>query len=103
MSMFNDIEWREQGNTDKCMKNSLEVANYARRFFRGHSSFLGPGPEKKWNGTHSEKPGGKWDKTAEHMMIHFPERSSNILCHQSPGRRRTTTQKSGKEVYSLQW
>ena len=39
MSMFNDIVWREQGHEDKCKSNAYEVANYARRFPRGHWSF----------------------------------------------------------------
>ena len=35
--------------------------------------FLGPGSEKKWYGTHTYKPNGKWDRIAEHMMINFRE------------------------------
>ena len=31
MSMFNDIVWRERGNTEKCIMNSVTVANYARQ------------------------------------------------------------------------
>ena len=34
MSMYNDIEWGERGNTEKCIANSVTVANYARRFVR---------------------------------------------------------------------
>ena len=58
MSMFNEIVWREQGNAEKCENHSREVANYARRFPRGHWSFLGPGSEKKWYGTYSDNPDG---------------------------------------------
>ena len=36
-------------------------------------SFLGPGPEKKWYGTHAHKPDGEWDRTAEGMMLNFAE------------------------------
>ena len=36
MSMYNDIAWRETGNPEKCEFNSRTVANYARRFPRGH-------------------------------------------------------------------
>ena len=42
-------------NEEKCKSNACEVANYARRFPRGDWSFLGPGSEKKWYGTFSEK------------------------------------------------
>ena len=47
MSIFNDPVWRERGNTEKCIMNSVTVANYARRFLLGRWSFLGPGSEKK--------------------------------------------------------
>ena len=79
MSMFNDIAWEEKGNTEKCEFNSRTVANYARRFPRGHWSFLGPGSEKKWCGTHSDKPDGKWDETAERMMHNFSEAAHPIF------------------------
>ena len=73
MSMFNDIFRGEKENAEKCKINSHEVPNYARRFPRGHRSFLGPGSEKKWYGTYSDKPDGVWDKTAEDMMLEFAE------------------------------
>ena len=76
MSMCNDIVWGEPGNTEKCENNSVTVANNARRFPRGRWSFLGPGSEKKWYGTHSDKADGDWDKTAEQMMLN----SSDISC-----------------------
>ena len=43
MSMYSDIEWRVTGNKERCEHNSQTVADYARRFPRGHWSFLGPG------------------------------------------------------------
>ena len=73
MSMFNDIVREEKGNEETCKTNAHEVANYARRFPRDHWSFLGPGSEKKWYGTYSDKFNGIWDKTAEKMMIEFSE------------------------------
>ena len=79
MSVYNDIEWREQGNTEKCDNNSVTVANYARRFPRGRWSFLGHGSEKKWRGTYTDKPNGDWDKTAEQMMLDFEESSHPIF------------------------
>ena len=48
MSMYYDIEWREKGNTEICEYNSLTVAEFSRKFARGHWSFLGFGSEKKW-------------------------------------------------------
>ena len=72
MSMYNDIVWRERGNTEECIMNSVAVANYARRFLLGRWSFLGPGSEKKWYGTYSDKPDRDWDKTAR-MMLNFAE------------------------------
>ena len=103
MSMYNDIVWGERGNTEKCEKISVEVTNYTRRFLRGHWSFLGPGSEKKWCGTCSDKPDGDWDRTAERMMINFAESGQSKSCHQRPGKSRIKKQSKGKEVYSLQW
>ena len=71
MSMYNDIAWREKGNTERCEYNSQTVAEYARKFPRGLWSFLGHGSEKKWYGTCTEKPDGSWDKIAEDMMLNF--------------------------------
>ena len=39
MPMYNDIAWQEKGNTERCEYNSQTVANYARKFPRGHWSF----------------------------------------------------------------
>ena len=58
--------------------NSRQVANYARRFHRGHGSCLGAGSEKKWYGTYSDKPDGVWDKNAE-MMIEFSETAHPVF------------------------
>ena len=51
MSMYNDIEWGAKGNKGRCEYNSQTVADYARRFPRGHWSSLGPGSDEKWYGT----------------------------------------------------
>ena len=79
MSMYNDIVWEEKGNTEKCEFNSRTVANYARRFPHSHWSFLGPGSEKKWCGTYSDKRDGVWSQTAEQMMNSFAETSHPIF------------------------
>ena len=43
-------------------------------------SFLGPVSEKKWYGTHTHKPNGKWDRVAEDMMLNFSESGHNVFC-----------------------
>ena len=73
MSMYNDIVSREKGNREIGVANSLIGAAYARKIAQGHSSFLGPGSEKKWCGTHTCKPNGDWDRVADIMMINFSE------------------------------
>ena len=80
MSMYNDIVWREEGNTEKCVTNSITLAKYARRFPRGRWSFLGPGSEKKWYGTHSDKPDGSCSRTAEIMMLQLHTESCHQIC-----------------------
>ena len=47
-SMFDDIMWGENDNTEECAQNVFEVSKYARRFPCGRWSFLGLGPEKTW-------------------------------------------------------
>ena len=73
MSMNNDIDWGTAGNQDIGMSNSSEVAAYVRRFTKGHRSFLGPGTEEKWNGTHIHKPNGSGNHVADLMMINLSE------------------------------
>ena len=83
MSKYNDIAWAEKGNTQMCEYKSKTIADYARRFLRGRWSFLGPGSEKKWCGTYSDKPDGSWDKIAHQMMVNFLSfRSPDISCLQ---------------------
>ena len=79
MSMYNDTVWRDRGNTEKCIMNSVTVANCARRFLLGRWSFSGLGSEKKWCGTCWDKPDGDWDKTAELMMLNFEESGHPIF------------------------
>ena len=84
LSMYNDFEWRAKGNEERCEYNSQTVANYARKFPRGHWSFLGPGSEKKWYGTYTDKPNGSWDKIAENMMTNFSDSGHPIFRASSP-------------------
>ena len=73
MSMYNDIAWGEKGHTERCQYNSQTVADNARKFPRGHWSFLGLGSENKWYGTHTDKPDGSWDTIAENKMMNFSD------------------------------
>ena len=73
MSMYNDIVWRERGNKENCIANSVKITERARKFPQGRWSFLEPGSAKKWYGTHTQKPDGEWDKTAGSMMLNFAE------------------------------
>ena len=71
MSMYNDIAWQETGNKERCEYNSQAVAEYARRFFCGHWSFLEPGSDEKWYGTYTDKPNGSWDRMGQEIMAKF--------------------------------
>ena len=48
-------------------------------FTLGRWSFWGPGSEKKWCGTYSDKPDEDWDITAEQMMLNLAESSHPIF------------------------
>ena len=71
--MFNDLDWRRRGNSEKCISSSEQVKNYAKRFSRGHWSFPGPGDEKRWDGTLSYTPDGKWDSIVTQMVERIKE------------------------------
>ena len=79
MSMFNDIVWDAKGNGEICDNNSKTIEQYARRFPRGHWSFLGLASEKKWYGTYDPKPDGSWDRTAEKMLLHCIETNQPVF------------------------
>ena len=70
MSMSNDIDWGKRGNRENCIANAHRVIEYARRFTRGQWSFLRPGSEKQWDGTHVSKPQLK-SKGKGVKSIHF--------------------------------
>ena len=55
---------RKSKHENVCLANSTLVAAHAKKFSLGHWSFLGPGPETKWNATDTCKPGGEWDRVA---------------------------------------
>ena len=80
-----------QGSRENCSANSFSIADPAQKFALGHWSFLGPGSEKKWYGTHAHKPNGEWDEVAEIMMINFSESGHPVFrgssAFESKGRR----------------
>ena len=84
MSMFNDIIWRFQDNETECIANCTLVPVFAKRFPAGRWSFLGPGSETKWYCTNKERPGGKWDRVAEPMMIKLGESGHPVFRSSSP-------------------
>ena len=43
ISMFNEIVWDANGNDEQSENNSKTIKKYARRFPRGHWSFMEPG------------------------------------------------------------
>ena len=82
MSMFNDIVCDANGNEELCENNSTRAEEYARRFSRGHWSFLGLGSEKKWYAIYTSKPNGCWNRIAEKIMQNFTQSGHFFpLCH----------------------
>ena len=71
MPLYNDIQWKAKRNKERCEYNSQTVANCARKFPRGHWSFLGRGSEEKRYGTYTDRPDGSWNQSAENVMAHF--------------------------------
>ena len=69
----------KRGNSERCISNSEQVKNYAERFSRGHWTCLGPVDEKKWYGTPSYTPEGKWDSIASQIVQRFKETSQPVL------------------------
>ena len=65
-----------------------------------HWSFLGPGSETKWYGTHTYKPNGEWDNVAEIMMINFCE-SGHPVFRGSGALERGVSKSKGKGMSSI--
>ena len=82
------------------MVNAHRVSEYARRFTRGHWSFLRPGSDKKWYGTHGSKPDGEWDKTAEDVVLNFAE-SGHPKFRATSAAERGELKSKGKGVKSI--
>ena len=79
VSMFNDIDWMKRGNSKRCIPNSEQVKNYAKRFSRGHWTFPGPGDEKKLYGTPWYTLEGKCDSVATEMVGRFEETGHPVV------------------------
>ena len=71
ISMFNDIVWDGKGNKEQCVDNSQAVAEYARKFSRGHWSFLGPGSQENGAELIVTNQVDHGDRMAEEMMENF--------------------------------
>ena len=84
MSMYNDIDWTIKGNQQACEENSSPLSHYARKFTRGHWSFLRLGDEEEWYATLAYKPNGAWNRVAENMMITFAESGHLVFRGSSP-------------------
>ena len=67
------------GKKETCKSNSSEVAACAKKNPKGHRSFLGPGTEEKWYGTHTYQPNGLWNHTAGLMMTSLRERGQILF------------------------
>ena len=96
MSMFNDMDWTENGNSEKFVLNSEQVNNFTKRFSRGHWSFLGPGNEEQLLRTHIYKLEGKWDSIATEMVGHFKETGHPVFKSISVLTRGILERKGGK-------
>ena len=63
-----------------------------------HWSFFGLGSETRWYSTNKERPGGKWDRVAELMMIKFGESGHPVFRATSPFSRGTLKSKGGGKL-----
>ena len=84
----------DQKTTKKCQANSKLVSLYARRFRKGHWSFIGVGSDKKWYCIIEDSPQGVWDNMAGGMLLEFAENICPICRATSPFFQRST-QKQG--------
>ena len=98
MSMFNDIFWRNKDNEKECIANSTLVSLFATRFPAGRWSFFGLRSETKWYSTDKERPGGKWDRVAELMMVKFGDRGHPVFRATCPLSGGTLKSKGGGKI-----
>ena len=84
MTMVNDISCGTKENERECLANANLVSLYARRFRKGHWSFIGPGSEKKWYCISEDSPQGVGDHIAESMLVEIAESGCPIFRATSP-------------------
>ena len=58
-----------------------------KRFPQGHWSFVGPESEEKWNGTHTYKTEGLWNRSADVIVLHLREWTSYLSSNKCVGPR----------------
>ena len=93
MTSYGEIKTNEQ----ECSANATFVSVFAKRFPAGRWSFLALGSETKWYSTDRERPGGKWDRVAELMMINFVESGTpSFPSNESVVSRNTQKQRGGQ-------
>ena len=73
MSMFNEIEWIKKGIQNNVCQIPKKSRSMRRDSRKGHWTFLGLRDEKKWYGTLSCTPEGKWDSTVAQMVEWFKD------------------------------
>ena len=74
------------------------VSVFAKRFPAGRWSFFGLGSETKWYSTDKERPGGKWDRVAELMMIKFGDSGHPVFRATCPLSGGTLKSKGGGKI-----
>ena len=79
MTMFNDIDWTKEGNSEMCISNSINIKNFAERISQGHWTFFEPEDEKKCYRPLSYKLDGQWDSVPSSVVQRFAETGHPIF------------------------
>ena len=69
---------------------------FCKKISVGTWSFLGPGEEEKWHGTHYHKPEGQWNTTAGVMVADFKDSGHPVFRASSALDRRFLKKKGGQ-------
>ena len=85
-------------NDGICISNSEKVKAYAKRFSKGHWTFLGPGDEEKWYGTLPCTPERKWDSTATLMVERFKDTGHPVFKSISASSRGVLIKKNNRDT-----
>ena len=97
MSMFNDIDWKKRVNSERFISNSEQVKKYAKRYSRGHWSFL---KERKrsfteFSATHLKDT---CDSSATQMVERFNETGHPVFKSISALSRGIQKRKNGRDT-----